>query len=392
MRLRRSSAMARLADFPLLLSELHPTKNRDLGFSPRDLSAGSQRIVWWRCYAGPDHEWQRKVAARTLNAGCPFCANYRVSVTNALSVIAPAVARQWHPTKNGALRPRDVVASSERKVWWKCPKGPDHAWQSTIRNRAILGQGCPQCLGKLPSVTNSLASLAPALAAEWHPTKNGALTPHDVTTGSTRVVWWKCPADPEHEWPAALSSRAKRGGHGCPCCSGHRITAKTSLAARRPKLAAEWHPTKNGALLPTQVGPRVKRDVWWKCPKGPDHEWKAVVQSRVTQPKCPFCIGLRLSVTNSLARVYPKLARQWHPTKNGDLTPEAVRARSSKQYWWQCAFGHAWVAGIWRRAHLGNGCPQCAPRKHSQLLKRRARERIRLASYEEAPSSRARRR
>ena len=185
--------MALLADFPHLLSELHPTKNEGLGFSPRDLRAGSNRVVWWRCYAGPDHEWRSKVIARTRGGGCPFCANRRASVTNALSIVAPSVARQWHPTKNGTLRPRDVVASSERKVWWKCPRGPDHEWQSTIQNRAIVGRGCPLCVGKRPSVTNSLASLAPAVAAEWHPTKNGALTPRDVTTGSTRVVWWKCP-------------------------------------------------------------------------------------------------------------------------------------------------------------------------------------------------------
>ncbi len=29
------------------------------------------------------------------------------------------------------------------------------------------------------------------LVKEWHPTKNGKLTPHDVTPFSDMVVWWK---------------------------------------------------------------------------------------------------------------------------------------------------------------------------------------------------------
>jgi hypothetical protein len=382
-----------LNDIPHLLLELHPTKNKPLGISPGDLgvwSVWSERVVWWRCHAGPDHEWKCSVRDRTRGKACPFCKNQRASVTNSLASLAPAVAREWHPTKNGARRPRDVVSVSTKKAWWKCPKGPDHTWQTTPRNRVLLRQGCPFCVGMRPSVTNSLAALAPALAAEWHRTKNGTLTPHDVTTGSIRRVWWRCAKHPSHEWLAALASRVKQKT-GCPFCSGHRIFAKNSLAARRPDLAAQWHPTKNAPLLPTQVGSSVKRTIWWKCPKGPDHEWEASINYRSKFSKCPFCNGRRFSVTNSLARVYPKLARQWHPTKNGSLTPETVSAFLTKHCFWQCAFGHAWRARIYPRVYYESGCPHCMRRRNHQLMTRKTKERIRLASYEGARPSRARR-
>tara|TARA_B110000285_G_scaffold180449_1_gene203483 strand:+ start:85 stop:225 length:141 start_codon:yes stop_codon:yes gene_type:complete len=42
-----------------------------------------------------------------------------------------------------------------------------------------------------PPSGKSLAEVNPELAEEWHPTKNGELTPFDVTKGSNKKVWWK---------------------------------------------------------------------------------------------------------------------------------------------------------------------------------------------------------
>ena len=80
------------------------------------------------------------------------------------------IAAQWHPTRNGTLTPDQIVAGSHRKVWWKCSEGPDHEWATQLSSRTDSGTGCPYCSGKKLSVTNSLASLRPDLAAQWHPT------------------------------------------------------------------------------------------------------------------------------------------------------------------------------------------------------------------------------
>lgn len=45
----------------------------------------------------------------------------------------------------------------------------------------------------------------PSLAKEWHPTKNGFLTPLDVTYGSDKKVWWRCRRG--HEWQARIGRR-----------------------------------------------------------------------------------------------------------------------------------------------------------------------------------------
>ena len=41
----------------------------------------------------------------------------------------------------------------------------------------------------------SMAYCNPELAKEWHPTKNGTLTPNEVWKSEKRKVWWILPYD-----------------------------------------------------------------------------------------------------------------------------------------------------------------------------------------------------
>jgi very-short-patch-repair endonuclease len=54
------------------------------------------------------------------------------------------VAKEWHLTKNKDLTPNDVTSGSNKKVWWKCSKGDDHEWESSVANR-VKAIGCPYC-------------------------------------------------------------------------------------------------------------------------------------------------------------------------------------------------------------------------------------------------------
>ncbi len=205
---------------PEAATRWHPTKNGEL--TPDRVVAGSRRRVWWKCSEGPDHEWQAAlfIITQRQTSGCPFCHGWRLSVTNSLATRNPEVAAGWHPTKNGELTPDRVVAGSRRRVWWKCPEGLDHEWETPINARtspSMLG-GCPCCSGYKVSVTNSLVTRFPEVAAEWHPTKNGDFTPDRVTTGTQRKVWWKCPNEPDHEWEATINNRTANESK-CPFCT-----------------------------------------------------------------------------------------------------------------------------------------------------------------------------
>lgn len=274
---------------------------------------------------------------------------------------------QWHPEKNGTLTPERVAAGSHRTVWWVCGKG--HEWEATVKTRTE-GCGCPVCANRtLAPGENDLASMYPEIARQWHPTKNGALTPRDVVSGSGRKVWWKC--EKGHEWQASVLSRTGKG-NGCPVCAGKVvIPGNNDLATVFPAVAAEWHPTKNDSLKPTDVSPYSNKKVWWRCPLG--HDFTAVIGQRTVQGTgCPYCAGRKvLPGFNDLAAVEPKIAAQWHPTLNGTLTPEMVTVGSSRRAWWQCSDGHVWKARISARTGpLKSGCPVCAGKvkKRSKYL------------------------
>ena len=202
------------------------------------------------------------------------------------------------------------------------------------------------------SPTYNLAALHPELAEEWHPAKNGDLTPDQVTPRSSRKVWWKCIR--EHEWKARLADRT--GGTGCPYCAGKKTSKEYNLAVKHPELAREWHPTRNGDRTPDQFTPGSGKKVWWRCSR--EHEWKAVVSSRTNGSGCPYCSGFYASEDHNLAVKHPEIAKQWHATRNGDLTPDQRSPGSSMQVWWKCSRGHEWEAALYSRTS-GTGCPYC---------------------------------
>ena len=80
----------------------------------------------------------------------------------------------------------------------------------------------------------SLAETHPDIAKQWHPIKNYELTVFDVTPGSNKKVWWKCPKGDDHEWKALINNRNK--GRGCPFCS----TAPAETAAMRAATAVNF--------------------------------------------------------------------------------------------------------------------------------------------------------
>ena len=349
-------------DLETVLEQWDTGRNQPL--TPDNTSYGSKHKVWWRCEKG--HSWQAAVHTRTgSGTGCPVCAGkVPLAGETDLATLHPDLASQWHPTKNGDLTPEQVLPGSHRMVWWICEKG--HVWRAQIKSRAE-GCGCPVCANReIRPMENDLASQNPRLAAQWHPTKNGRLTPDQIPPGTSRKVWWIC--EKGHEWQATVASRTS--GYGCPVCTGRQVLAgENDLASQFPAIAAQWHPTKNGSLFAQQVTIASNRKVWWRCGKG--HDYQATVAARTMRGSgCPCCSGKKvLPGFNDLATVEPEVARQWHPTLNGTLTPDMVPLGAHRKVWWQCDQGHVWKAAIYSRAGSQKcGCPVCAGKVRGRRL------------------------
>lgn len=365
--------------YPEIATEWHPEKNGEL--TPDTVRPASNRKSWWQCKVNPRHVWQTRVANRTVNkTGCPHCSGWVGGLslsTNSFAVRYPNLAREWHPIKNGILRPQDFFSNSQQEVWWQCQVDADHEWQSKIKTRTGGNTSCPLCEratirkrvisdGKIKKALPTLEEHCPALAREWHPTLNKDLTPSDVTIGSKINVYWQCSANPSHVW-TDLVVRRTRGGRKCPECYKRRVLGgnENLLVNRCPELIKEWHPTKNELKL-EKVTAGSDRKAWWICPRNPDHVYLAVISSRVRGVRlrgttCPYCSGRAVTNKTSLAALFPHVASEWHPELNGGTTPEKVAASSSKTVWWRCPNNpsHQWQAQIRNRTLNNSGCPAC---------------------------------
>ena len=111
-----------------------------------------------------------------------------------------------------------------------------------------------------------------------------------------------------------------------------QIKYENSLAAKRPELAAEWHPTKNGDLTPDKVAAYSNNKAWWLqkhydefTGKWFNFEWDAVINNRGLSN--PFVTGKRVYPGfNDLATRKPELAAEWDYKRNYPLTPQDVTA------------------------------------------------------------------
>lgn len=272
--------------------------------------------------------------------------------------------KEWDYEANDGLNPKEITIGSHKKVWWKC-HNCSYRWLQAVmdRTRKRSPAHCPCCTSRVVvKGINDLATKNPEVAKDWHPTKNGNLTPNMVTVQSDKLVWWHCPKCGK-AWQAKV--RSKRG---CPHCL-HRPTKGTNdLATLRPEIAQEWHPTKNENLTPQDVKVYSNKKVWWKCSVC-NFEWQASANNRIGhQSGCPACAGrcARLGI-NDIFTINPELQKEWDYEANKDLDPKTLPQSSHTKVWWKCKqCNHKWQAEI-RQRIKGSKCPYCHNIKVHQL-------------------------
>ena len=340
-----------VADFPELRKQWDFSKN--IGLAPEMVSFGSNKKLWWICSLG--HSWQAIVAQRTrLSTSCPFCANQRAwPGFNDLESQRPEIAKDWHPELNGQLDPSDVPVGSNRKVWWLCSQG--HDYDTRVSRRVARGTGCRICSGnEVLKGYNDLESKFPEISREWHPELNGLVQAHQVSYGSPKKRWWKCPGN-GHQYEMRVAVRTGSRKAQCPYCSHQLLLAGfNDLSTTDPELAKQWDSEKNHPASAANVSRRNSVKVWWKCPNRAHSSFLASPRNRSVA--CGICLGQTLLTGfNDVATKNPELAEQWHPTKNGVKTPQNTLAGGRQKIWWLCEDGHHWEAGIYTRAR--SGCP-----------------------------------
>lgn len=342
-----------LADeHPDAAADWHPTLNGDT--TPFDVFSGSGEVYIWLC-KDEGHVYpkspQDKVNARNR---CPVCSNRRIDATNALRATHPHLLSEWCWEKNIDVTPDEVMAGSSAPVWWNCTE-EDHEYPMSPYDRTN-GRRCGVCTRRVLHPSTCLAATNPDIAASWHPTLNGDLTPHDVFAGSPDKAWWKCERGCDYD--SAIVSRLR--GFGCRYCANREVGVRNSMSITHPELALEFHATKNGSITPDTIIAGTGEKLWWQCVEY-GHEWDATGNNRVRGNKCPTCMNKRvLAGFNDMATTRPDLAAELHPTMNGTVTARDVLAGTSSSLWWQCSVcAFEWEASGDQRARGFKKCRHC---------------------------------
>ena len=492
-----------ISDNARLMAEWDWEENKKNGIDPHKLTIGSGKKANWICQKG--HTWAASIYDRARKgSNCPYCSNKKIlSGYNDLQSQRPDLMADWDFEKN-TIDPSAVAVMSNKEAFWICPKG--HQYSKAIYKRAS-GEGCPACAHALrtsfpeqcffyyikkiypdainsyrdifdngmeldiyiPSIRtgieydgvfwhdkdalsreekkykickenqirlfrikeesfggfndnadriwyipkkhddqlldfyitdflkqltfwsanlpdidvardrpeilefktlrleDSLLFLHPKIAKEWHPTKNGRITPDLFIPGSAEVVWWLCPKC-GNEWQASIVNRTK--GHGCDICATARrkTTKKDTLLTRRGSLDVErclldWDYEEN-EFGPEHYTKGSGEVVSWRCHEC-GYKWKTQICNRTRDYKngCPLC-SERIIVpgVNDLPTVRPDLMEEWDYEHNIGIDPTTVGRGRHDHVSWKCKkCGYIWIAQIYNRAN-GKGCPCCASR------------------------------
>ncbi len=247
-----------------------------------------------------------------------------------------------------------LSSGSHRRVWLRCEAG--HSRFAEFRSAGK----CPFCSGvRILAGCNDLETLYPRLAAEWHPTANGALSPRAVGATSHKKVYWLCPRC-GYVYDAYISNRSRRGD-GCPACSMKRLVkGNNDFATVHPELLSEWD--ESNTLCPSEVrATDTTRVIVWRCADG--NKYRESVSRHLLRHERAnegYIGARRLRIEGLLLENEDFLAKHWSYKLNG-FDFRKLKRISQIVKWGCCRCGvtiNATVAEAIRTALLCERCRQ----------------------------------
>ena len=353
--------------YPNIAKEWHPSKNGKL--NPNDITPYSNKKVWWICER--KHEWKTSIDKRSSrNQGCPICRSQtsrpELYIFSEFSTIFQKVE---HRKKIDGMEvdifidDLNIGIEYDGSFFHKSKLKKDLSKRKKLMKKVHMINIREH---PLESITKN--DILWHRSNEYHPLvmkilENFLKSDFDLHKSEKSIKEYLNEASPRNEiffnemvsyLPGPLPSE--------------------SLVAKFPKIAQEWHPTKNGELKPHNFSHGSTWKAWWLCKEG--HEWNAAIANRTPSSSrkgnnCPSCnkYSSIVRVKNNLKSNFPKIAQEWHPTKNGELNPNLITKRSGKKVWWLCERSHEYQATVANRTRnishstKKNNCPYCIGQK-----------------------------
>lgn len=340
-----------------LLKDWDYTRNER---GPDEYSPNSNEIVFWKCHIC-GHEWKSKVSNRSHGRGCPCCSN-RVLVqgVNDLQTTHPDIANEWDYKLNFPITPKDVMHGTAHEYYWICPYG-HKPYLKSPNKRTSQHSGCPVCnTGKQSSFAERALffytkQLFPDAINRYREIFNNGME-LDVYIPSLRLGI-------EYDGVAFHKpERLDREKRKYLICKENHIKL---IRIKEQNLWEVWQNNIADKMYQTEYDGKdllkLEDTIRWVLGKISFNFSNLHLDINIYRDENKIRnINPGFLKENSLATKYPEIAKEWHPTKNGELTPSMFLCGSSYNAWWLCPVcGNEWRRQINSRVGQKTGCKKC---------------------------------
>ena len=330
------------------------------GRAPSEFSPQSSEYAYWKCHIC-GFEWRAKISNRSHGRGCPSCGNkVLVKDKNDLATTHPEIAKEWDYEKNYPLTPKDVMHGSAKEYWWVCPFGHKSYLKSPNR-RTSQHSGCPICKkGRQSSFAERalffyIKQIFPDAINRYKDIFNNGME-LDIYIPLLKLgieydgVAFHKPEKIEREHRKYL------------ICKENGIKL---IRIKEQNLEEVWLNDVADKMYQTDYDGKdllkLERTIKWVLGKITFNFNNLPLDINIYRDENKIRnINPSFLIENSLATKYPEIAKQWHPTKNGELTPSMFLCGSSYNAWWLCPVcGNEWQSQINTRVGQNTGCKKC---------------------------------
>lgn len=350
-------------DRSFLLEQWHPTKNDKI--TPGTIAAKNNKKIWWKCGCG--YEWDARISNRTiLNRGCPRCAKERKSSFQEKAILF-YIKQIFKDVEDGQYY--DFMNSKELDIYipsLKLAIEYDGEYAHRNRDKEDLNKSklCKENKITLIRIREPNIKISDDNSIIYE------LPSLDEKDLEISIEWIINHINNRYDYNLNIDINISRDRSKIYELLEFS-NKKNSIVYKYPDLVEEWNYDKNMGIKPEFITHGSNRKVWWKCKCG--NEWEAVVYSRINGNGCPKCgkeKQISMNIKNliqqkgSLFDNNKKLASEWHPHKNGNLTAKDITSRSGEKVWWLCSkCSHEWQQSPHLRSgKKARGCPECAKR------------------------------
>ena len=345
-----------------ILQEWDYKKNEELGLSPDNVGQSSNQKVWWVCPRG--HSYDMSISDRSKENGqCPYCSGRRLLLGyNDLKSQYLEVVKDWDYEKNDK-GPEEYLQHSSHKVHWKCHKC-GHEWVAQIAKRTGPQQtGCAKCINH----GMSRSEMCLYLTMKKHfPDAQYRIKlfgfEFDIYIPSLNLA---IEYDGEY-----FHRRQRKYNKDCEKDEAAKVNGLRLLRIKETREIDNQFQYANGILfVHTNINVQHKlicEQVLFCLNRHFRINVDVLVDDNITQQAVSQIKSINLHT--SLSNVFPDIAKEWHPIKNGDINPQYVAAHAHVDAWWICSkCGEEYQKSIHRRtdigAHKAGGCPYCSGQK-----------------------------